>query len=60
MDVASSKLDKVLSVKCPLHKTQTSDILYVNASAVNHRACADCLYKVNDLPSTSVNIKKLF
>jgi len=60
MDVASSKLDKVLSVKCPLHGPQTIEIVRVNASAANHMACTQCFYDSSNLSSTAVKIEKIF
>jgi len=36
-------LEKILSVKCPLHPSNPSDILHVAAGVASHRACINCI-----------------
>ena len=36
-------LEKALSVMCPLHPSNSSDLLHVAPGVANHRACINCI-----------------
>jgi len=53
-------LEKVLSVKCPLHPSNSSDLLHVAADADSHRACINCILG-GDVPILAgLDLKSLF
>ena len=53
-------LEKVLSVKCPLHPSNSSDFLHVAKDAINHRACINCILDGDVHSFAALDLKSLF
>jgi len=54
------KLEKILSVKCPLHPDTPSEILHVSANTNKHRACLKCVLKGNVPSLSALDLKSFF
>ena len=55
-----SPIENVLSVKCPLHPSNPSDVLRISADTASHRACIKCLIN-GDVPNLeAIDIRSLF
>jgi len=55
-----SPLDKVLSVRCPLHPSSSSDVLLVADRTGSHRACMNCILSGIVHPFAALNLRSLF
>jgi len=53
-------LEKVLSVRCPLHPSNSSDILLVAARPVSHRACINCILGGDVFSFAALDLRSLF
>ena len=53
-------LEKILSVKCPLHLDTPSEILHVAVNTTKHRACLKCVLKGNVPSLSALDLKSLF
>jgi len=55
-----NQLEKVLSVRCPLHPRNPSDVLHVAASVDSHRACINCIIDGDVSTLAAFDLKCLF
>jgi len=53
-------LEKALSVMCPLHPSNSSDLLHVAPGVANHRACINCILGGDIQPFVALDLKSLF
>jgi hypothetical protein len=53
-------LEKVLSVRCPLHPSNSSDVLLIADKNGSHRACINCIL-CGDVPAlAALDLRSLF
>jgi len=55
-----NSLEKVFSVRCPFHPTNSSDVLLIADIAASHRACINCIIGGDYPPLVALDLRSLF